>query len=106
MAISYFLEDKYILESFYISLYIYQYTLPQKYIIKFNELITDFNIKNRFEEYVQKHVSISQNYSKIFGVQMADKNNLQIFYNDTKEIDTINYNPKIIKNILDNYYWI
>jgi hypothetical protein len=102
-GIDYFMEDKYILELFYIHLYIYKYDLPKEFILKFEELINTLNIRNCFKEYVQKHTIIAEEYAEIFEIEPKGKNNLQIFYDDTKDIDTENYNPEFIRDILANY---
>ena len=101
-GIDYFYNDMYILEAFYVSLYLYQYAVPEKNIERFRELVEDSELQNEFEEYVQKHINISKNYSDVFGVNQDKINLLQSFYDDTKHITDENYNPDEVKNILDS----
>lgn len=106
IGIDFFIEDKYILEAFYVSLYIYQYSLPIKFIDDFYNLINNYNLKQKFEEYYQKHKNISKDYSDIFGIKESKINNLKKFYKDTKDINQENYNPDVVKDILDRFYLI
>ncbi|MEA3315158.1 MAG: hypothetical protein U9Q30_04825 [Campylobacterota bacterium] len=103
IGIDFFVEDRYILEAFYVSLYIYQYSLPINDIDRFYSLIDRYNLKQKFEEYVQKHKNISKEYSDIFGIKKGETNNLKKFYKDTKEINQENYNPDVVKDILDKF---
>jgi len=98
----YFYNDMYILEAFYVSLYLYQYAVPEKEIEKFREMIGYSDLQNEFEEYIQKHISISKTYSDIFGAKQGEKNLLQRFHDDTKNITDENYNPEEVKEILNS----
>lgn len=102
-SIDFFIKDKYILEAFYVSLYIYQYSVSQKEMQRFQELIKEFNLTIEFREFVEKHSIIAKKYAEIFEIKADEKNNLEIFYNDTKDINTDNYNPIMIEDILNNY---
>jgi len=105
-SIDFFIKDKYILEAFYVSLYVYQYSVAQKEMQRFQELIKEFHLAIAFREFVEKHSIIAKKYTEIFEIKADEKNNLEIFYNDTKDITVDNYNPTIIKNILESYYLI
>jgi len=102
-SVDFFIEDRYILESFYVSLYLYQYEVPDNIIEKFNELIYDFDLKSRFYEYVLKHSNFLKNYTAFFDIEESKENNLELFYNKTKDIDSSNYNPKMVKEILNSF---
>lgn len=102
-AISYFLEDKYVLEAYYVTLYVYQYSVPQSFLDYFDGLIQEYNVQDRFNTYVQKHKDIAKEYSKVFDIKIDNKNNLENFYNDTKDINQDNYNPKLVKKLLQNF---
>jgi len=102
-SIDYFLKDKYILEAFYVSLYIYQYGVSQNEMVRFQELLQEFHLPILFKEFVEKHAIISTKYANIFEIKSDKKNNLETFYNDTKDITADNYNPAIVKDILQSY---
>lgn len=102
-AIDFFIEDRYILESFYISLYPYRYEIPNEFLVKFNNLIDNFELQDKFREYVQKHENLSKDYSKYFEIEQSKKNNLKDFYNRTKNINPNNYNSLAIKKLLESY---
>ena len=99
-SVDYFMKDKYILESFYVTLYIYKYSLSDKYILYYYQLTEQLNIKERFKEYVEKHSVIVEKYKEMFDIQDSGKNNLKVFFDDAKDIDIDNYNPEYVNNIL------
>jgi len=101
-AIDNFMDDLYLLEAFYVSLYLYQYALPEDEIQRFRDLTADFDLKNEFEEYITKHIMISEQYANIFDVESNEINILKQFYDDTKEINDENYNPELVKQILNS----
>jgi tetratricopeptide (TPR) repeat protein len=100
-AITFFLDDLYILEAAYLSLYLYAYSVPSKYIKMFRKLEGSFSLITRLGVYVQKHVHIAEKYAKIFELSNSESK-LQKFYDDIKDINDNNYNPDEIKLIMDS----
>jgi tetratricopeptide (TPR) repeat protein len=103
-AITFLLEDLYFLEAQYVSLLLYRYNAPTDYIKLFRELEPKDSILSQFKNYVEKHVSIRDNYYSVFYNDNGKGNgipNLQKFYIDIKDINDINYNPDIVKEIMD-----
>lgn len=102
-SVDFFIEDKYILESFYVSLYPYKYEVPDVYMEKFNELIYSLDLKNRFDKYVLKHSNLSKDYANYFEIEKSKENNLEDFYSKIKNINIQNYNSNTIKKLLNRF---
>jgi tetratricopeptide (TPR) repeat protein len=76
-SIFYFIEDKYILEAYFVS--ILNIELPQKEKNYFENILNNYEIKDKFEEFVKKHSLIADKYCDIFGINNSHKNNLKKF---------------------------
>jgi tetratricopeptide (TPR) repeat protein len=71
-------KDNYILESFVVSLYPYKYEIDKKEIQKFEDYIKEFNVKEKFLDYIEKHTKTLPLLAKKFGVDI-NSNNLEEF---------------------------
>jgi tetratricopeptide (TPR) repeat protein len=76
-SIFYFIEDKYILEAYFVS--VLNIELPQKEKNYFENILNNYEIKDKFEEFVKKHSLIADKYCDIFGINNSHKNNLKKF---------------------------
>ena len=76
-AIYYFLKDNYILEAYYIS--IVDVKLNKNEDRYFQEILDNYSLKNRFEEYKQKHKIIANKYCEVFDIPNFKENNLEKF---------------------------
>jgi tetratricopeptide (TPR) repeat protein len=104
-AINFFIQDRYILEAQYISLYAYYYSIPKKYMSYFEKMITEKQLGQLFEEYVEKHESIRDEYfySYNYEAQASDETpRLRDFYNQVVHINSMNYNPSELEDIFDS----
>lgn len=102
-AIDYFMEDKYILEAFYVSLNVYKYAIPEKEMDDFFSLIDDYELNKIFEEFVLKHQDISNNYSEKFNIKSSSKNKLNEFFEDTYDVTSDNYNPELVTKLMNQF---
>jgi len=102
-ATDFFVEDLYILEAYYISMYIYSYNISTEYMNTYNELISSFEIKRKMKEYVLKHQNIVKDYYEIFGVSNTKKCNLKEFYDETSYINQETYYPEVVESILNKF---
>ena len=102
-SISNFQDDMYIFEAFYVSLYLYQYSVPSKEIQRFRDLTKDYYLMDDYEEFIEKHVDVSERYAGGFGFDLPKTNLLKQFYEDTRDMNDENYNPEVVKDILDSF---
>jgi len=98
-ALKFFIKDKYILEAYYVTLYLYLYEVPQKFIDSFNYLKESLNLDNLIDEYILKHKNIAENYCEIFDIKNSKKNNLLSFYEKTK----FNKNSKELEKLMNQF---
>ena len=102
-ATVFFIDDLYFLEAMYVSLYLYSYKVPKKYIKMFRKIEDKYSIKNQFRKYVEKHSIISKKYFNNFIEDKYDcKESILIdFYNVIEDINDNNFNPEEVKGILE-----
>ena len=74
----------------------------EKEIEKFRSLTVDFELKDEYETYVEKHIVISKKYAEIFDYEISEINLLHQFFEDTKYITDDNYNPADVKEIMNS----
>jgi len=83
-ALKNFINDKYILEAYYVSLYIFVYDIPEKYINDFEYLKESLELDKLIDEYIIKHKNIAKEYAEKFDIKLSNKNNLLSFYEKSK----------------------
>ena len=106
-AISFFLDDNYILEAGYISLYLYLYSVPPENIEIFRKLESDLAIMDKLGEYIDKHARIRDRFFQFYDghdrSEAPAPTNLELFYNNIIDIDDYNYNPDTVAEILNSF---
>lgn len=102
-SVDYFIKDKYILEAFYVSLFVYKYDIGEENIDAFLDLIDNFELNKEFEEYVEKHINISKDYSTIFESKISEKHILSSFFEETYNITPYSFNTEEVDEILNRF---
>ena len=88
MGIKNLLEDNYIIEAYYLSLYPYKFEMDKKDIEEFNKRISVFNLKSKLSDYVYRHKEVLSKEAKNFDLEIKS-DNLQKFYEDLVNINDV-----------------
>ena len=76
-AIYYFLKDNYILEAYYVSIVDVKLNKKEKKYLQ--EILSNYLLKEKFDEYVQKHKNIADKYCGVFKIHNFNERNLEKF---------------------------
>ena len=80
-AIKALIDDNYILEASYLSLYPYKWNLNKNLIDEFNQLVYSLKLNSKISEYVYRHSEILNKEANEFGIEVIHKNLIE-FYSD------------------------
>ena len=88
MGVKNLLNDNYILEAYYLSLYPYKFKMAKQDIDEFNKKISIFNLKSELSDYVYRHTEILYKEAESFDL-VIEKENLKEFYEKLISVEDV-----------------
>jgi hypothetical protein len=86
------LDDNYVIEAYYLSLYPVKFGMEQKDIDEFNKKISMLNLNSKLLDYVNRHSEVLKKEAKEFGIEIKSDNLRNFYKNLVEKKDFDKYN--------------